>query len=102
VTRFPLLEQLRERSEVADLAPLRREIGEAWRTLEESGFPPEACGYPFRDIAGLLPEAIDCALDCLIRQRNDLLAEVLELRKLKARKSSRVRVPRSKPKARAR
>lgn len=59
------------------------EIEQAWQTLENSGFPPEACGWPDRDITGLLPEAIECALDCLIRQRNDLLKEVLTLREAK-------------------
>jgi hypothetical protein len=59
------------------------EIQLSWEALEGHGFPPEAVGWPFRDAAGLLPEAIDCAIDCLVRQRNDLLAEVLELRKLR-------------------
>lgn len=56
------------------------EIAQSWEMLEGFGFPPEACGWPFRDIAGLLPEAIKCALECIIRQREDLTAEVLTLR----------------------
>lgn len=46
----------------------REEIQAAWATLEEFGFPPEACGWPFRDMAGVLPEAIRCALECMVRQ----------------------------------
>lgn len=60
------------------------EIAQSWEMLEGFGFPPEASGWPMRDITGLLPEAIKCALECIIRQREDLLAEVLELRKLAA------------------
>lgn len=56
------------------------EIVRSWAILESFGFPPVACGYPDRDIAGLLPEAIKCAMKCIIRQREDLLAEVLDLR----------------------
>lgn len=59
------------------------EIAAAWNTLETFGYPPEAVGWPFCSVEGLLPEAIECALGCLIRQRNDLLNEVIELRKLK-------------------
>lgn len=59
------------------------EIAEAWNTLEGFGYPPEAVGWPHHSLDGLLPEAIECALDCLIRQRQDLLKEVIELRKLK-------------------
>lgn len=58
----------------------RDEIASSWEVLENHSFPPEAVGWPHRAIAGLLPEAIDCALDCLIRQREDLLREVIELR----------------------
>lgn len=54
------------------------EIAAAWAKLEEYGFPPEACGFPFRDMRGLLPEAIGCALDCLIRQRDDLVSSHYE------------------------
>ncbi len=54
---------------------LHEEIAKCWQTLEESGFPPAI------NIEGELPNAINAALDCLIRQREDLLAEVLELRK---------------------
>lgn len=56
------------------------EIGQSWRMLEGFGFPPEACGWPFRDIAGLLPEAIKCALDCLVRQRDEFEGAVKTLR----------------------
>jgi hypothetical protein len=56
------------------------EIAQSWAMLESFGFPPEACGWPLRDITGLLPEAIKCALECVIRQREDLLAEVVQLR----------------------
>ncbi len=59
------------------------EIAKSWETLESFGYPPEAVGWPHRDLKGLLPEAIECALDCLIRQREDLLKEVVGLRKLK-------------------
>lgn len=70
--------------EAADeISQLRSEVSNAWKTLEGSGFPPEACGWPHRDMRGILPEAIDCAIDCLLRQRSDLLAEVIELRKLR-------------------
>lgn len=68
----------------ADIAKLRGEIAAAWSTLECAGFPPEACGWhQGRNMTGVLPEAIGCALDCLIRQREDLLREVVELRKLR-------------------
>lgn len=60
--------------------PEQIEISKCWQRLEESGFPPEASGWPFQDIRGALPNAIDAALDCLIRQREDLLAEVTKLR----------------------
>lgn len=56
------------------------EIAQSWAMLESFSFPPEFCGWPFRDITGLLPEAIKCALECIIRQREDLLAEVQTLR----------------------
>ncbi len=56
------------------------EIAQWWDMLEGFGFPPEASGYPFRDLTGLLPEAIKCALECIIRQRDDLLAEMRALR----------------------
>lgn len=56
------------------------EIAQSWEMLEGFGFPPEACGWPMRDITGLLPEAIKCALECLVRQREDLLAEISPLR----------------------
>lgn len=58
----------------------RTEIEESWDTLESFGFPPEACGWPHTDITGLLPEAIECALKCLIQQREDLAAELVKLR----------------------
>ena len=44
------------------------------------GFPPEACGWPFKSIVGELPNAIDCAIDCLVRQREALQTEVDQLR----------------------
>jgi hypothetical protein len=58
-----------------------REIGECWKVLQDSGFPPEASGWPFVDIKGELPNAISCAIDCLIKQREELLAEVTKYRK---------------------
>jgi hypothetical protein len=64
----------------AERTPEQIEISKCWERLEESGFPPEASGWPFQDIRGELPSAIDAALDCLIRQREDLLAEVTKLR----------------------
>lgn len=62
------------------MTPHQAEISQSWEMLEGIGFPPEACGWPMRDVAGLLPEAIKCALECIIRQREELQAEVLELR----------------------
>lgn len=62
-------------------SPEQDEISRCWQMLENHGFPPEACGWPFISLVGELPNAIDCAIDCLVRQREDLLAEVLELRK---------------------
>ena len=56
------------------------EIAQSWAMLEGYGFPPEACGWPMRDITGLLPEAIKCALACIIQQRDDLADAVKELR----------------------
>ena len=56
------------------------EIAAAWQTLEGYGFAPEASGWPSQDLSGLLPEAIDSAIACLIRQREDLLTEVMALR----------------------
>lgn len=56
----------------------REIIAEAWETLEGFGYPPEAAvdetGAPN------LANGISCALNCLIRQREDLLAEVIKLR----------------------
>lgn len=63
----------------------REEISDAWETLEGFGFPPEACGWPHQSIVGELPNAIRCALDCIIRQREALLQEIIPLRKLSAR-----------------
>lgn len=53
-------------------SPAAIEIAAAWNTLEGFGFPPEAVGWPFRSIEGLLPEAIECALDAIIAQREEL------------------------------
>jgi hypothetical protein len=63
-----------------ELATLREEVSKCWETLDGHGFPPEACGWPFKSIVGELPNAIDCALDCLFRQREALQAEVEKLR----------------------
>lgn len=54
----------------SDAAP-QREISDSWHMLESFGFPPEACGWPFQSIAGELPNAIKCAMDCVIRQRDE-------------------------------
>lgn len=55
------------------IALLREERDKTWAVLMEFGYPPP-------DLAGPLPEATNAAIDCLIRQRNDLLREVVPLR----------------------
>lgn len=65
---------------MTERTPEQNEISKAWETLESFGFPPEAIGWPFNPVDGLLPEAIECALQCLIRQRESLLAELKPLR----------------------
>jgi hypothetical protein len=67
---FPSLRALRALLSAPD--ELTDEISRSWQKLEEHGFPPEASGWPFRSIKGELPNAIDCALTCVIRQRNEL------------------------------
>lgn len=59
---------------------LRKEIGESWRALEEKGFPPEACGWPFQSIVGELPNAITCALNCISEQRDERDTTIASLR----------------------
>lgn len=56
------------------------EMERAWQILEAFGYPRCAA----LDEGGLpdLAIGIECALDCLIQQREDLLREVTELRKL--------------------
>ena len=63
-----------------ECTPQQEEISKCWETLEGHGFPPEACGWPFKSIVGELPNAIDCAIDCLVRQREALQTEVDQLR----------------------
>lgn len=53
---------------------------EAEKTVAEAEAVLQEYGYPPADIAGPLPVALRAALDCLIRQRNDLLNEVVTLR----------------------
>lgn len=65
---------------IAAAPDMRAEITACWRKLEDFGFPPEASGWPWCDVAGKLPQAIEDALDCVIRQREDLLKEVIQLR----------------------
>lgn len=59
------------------------EIVNSWNALEGFGYAAEATGFDCSNLNGELPHAITFALDCLVRQREDLLREVLELRQPK-------------------
>ena len=65
---------------MSERTPEQEEIAQCWDVLEGHSFPPEACGWPLVSIIGQLPNAIDCAINCLVRQREDLLAELLPVR----------------------
>jgi hypothetical protein len=59
-----------------------RKMDDVWQVLEGHGFPPEACDD--------LPQAIDNAITCLTKTRDDLLAEVVQLRASRLTSKERV------------
>lgn len=80
----------RDVDHAAEVARLTEIIRSSWRALESFGFPPEAAGWPFvePDIGG----AITSALDCLARQRDDLIARAEDAEVLAADLKARIGV----------
>lgn len=75
------LASARTPAEVEGIAQLGvQEVADAWAILESHGFPPEVVGWPQENIAGKLPGAIENAFEALVKAREDILTEVIQLR----------------------